>query len=66
MISIDTAETDEFIDLTSAVPSDFSDEFGEFAQTLIIENDIEMPHQEVLLTCTYIFHAKSRKTVTLP
>ena len=44
MISIDTAETDKFIDITSAVPSDFSEDFGEFAQTLMIENDIEIPH----------------------
>ena len=44
MISIDTAETDEFIDITSAVPSDFSDEFGEFAGTLMNENNMEMPH----------------------
>ena len=35
MISIATAGTDEFIDITSAVPSDFSDEFGEFAGTLM-------------------------------
>ena len=35
MVSIDTAETDEFIDVTSAVLSDFSDEFGEFAETLM-------------------------------
>ena len=34
-VSIDTAETDEFIDVTSAVFSDFSDEFGEFAETLM-------------------------------
>ena len=44
MISIDTAETDEFIDITSAVPSDFSDEFGEFAGTLMNENNMEIPH----------------------
>ena len=44
MISIDTAETDEFIDITSAVPSDFSDELGEFAGTLMNENNMEMPH----------------------
>ena len=35
MISMATAGTDEFIDITSAVPSDFSDEFGEFAGTLM-------------------------------
>ena len=34
-VSIDTAETDEFIDFTSAVLSDFSDEFGEFAETMM-------------------------------
>ena len=44
MIIIDTVETDEFIDITSAVPSDFSDEFGEFAETLMNEYNMEMPH----------------------
>ena len=44
MISIDTAETDEFINITSAVPSDFSDEFGKLSQTLMIENNIENAH----------------------
>ena len=41
-IIIDTAETDKFIDITSAVPSDFSDEFGEFAETLTNKNNMEM------------------------
>ena len=44
MISINTAETDEFIDITSAVTSDFSDESREFAETLMNENNMEMPH----------------------
>ena len=44
MISIGTAETDEFIDITGAVPSDFSDGFGEFVETLMNENNMEMPH----------------------
>ena len=45
MISIDAAETDEFIDIFSAVPFDFSDEFGEFAGTLMNENNnMEMSH----------------------
>ena len=44
MISTDNAATDEFINITSAVPSDFSDEFGEFAGTLTNENNMEMPH----------------------
>ena len=44
MISIDTAEVDEFIDITTAVPSDFSDEFVEFAGTLMNENNMELPH----------------------
>ena len=35
MISFDTAETDGFMDINSAVPSDFSYESGEFAGTLI-------------------------------
>ena len=38
MISINTSKTDKFIIITtSAVPSDFSDEFGEFAETLMNE-----------------------------
>ena len=44
MISIDTAETDEFIDNTSAVRSDFSEEIDEFARTLMNENNMEIPH----------------------
>ena len=45
MISIDTTKTNEFIDITSAVPSDFSDdEFGEFAGTLMNENNMELSH----------------------
>ena len=41
MISIDTAETNEFTDITIAVLSDLSDEFGE---TVMNENNMEMPH----------------------
>ena len=39
MISINTFKTDKFIIIitTSAVPSDLSDEFGEFAETLMNE-----------------------------
>ena len=44
MISIDTAEVDDFIDITSAVPSDFSDEFVEFVGTLMNENNMELSH----------------------
>ena len=44
MISIDIADTDEFIDITSAVPSDFFDEFGEFTETLMNKNNIKTPH----------------------
>ena len=36
MISINTRKTDKFI-VASAVPSDFSDEFGEYAETLMNE-----------------------------
>ena len=42
MISADTADTDEFIDITSAVRSNFSDQFGDFAETLINESNVEM------------------------
>ena len=66
MISIDKAETNEFIDITSTVPSDISDEFGKFARTLMNENNMEMPHDALMpsvpsmwhqchMTCTYIF-----------
>ena len=41
MINIDTAETNEFIDINIAVLSDLYDEFGEI---LMNENDMEMPH----------------------
>ena len=34
----------QIIDITSAVPSDFSDEFGEFVGTLTNESNTEMPH----------------------
>ena len=37
MISINTAETSEFIDISSAVPAEFS---HEFAETLINENNM--------------------------
>lgn len=40
MISIDTPETDEFVDITSTVPSAFSDEYGEFEETLINKNNM--------------------------
>ena len=44
MISIDTPETDKFIDIAMAVLSDCSDEYDEFAETLMNENNMEMPH----------------------
>ena len=40
----DTADTEEFYDITSPVPPDFFDEFGEFTETLMNENIMEMPH----------------------
>ena len=39
-----TAETDEFIDINGDVPSNFSHEFGEFAETLMNENKMNIPH----------------------
>ena len=44
MISIDIAETDEFIDITMAVSSALFHEFGEFTdtETLIKENKMKM------------------------
>ena len=44
MISINTAETDEFIDITNAVLFTFSDDFLELGETLMNENDMEMSH----------------------
>ena len=44
MVSINTAETDEFIDITNAVLFKFSDDFVELGETLMNENDMEMPH----------------------
>ena len=67
MISINIAEIDEFIDFTGAVPSDFTDEFGEFAKTLMNENNMEIPDDDQILSiCTYIFWAKLRNAVRLP
>ena len=43
IISNETAEIHEFIIIVSAVSSDFSDEFGEFAEILINENNMEIP-----------------------
>ena len=48
MISIDTAEINEFIDITRAVTSNISDEFGEFARTLMNENNMEMPDDALM------------------
>ena len=59
MISIDTAETDKFIDITSAVPTDFCDKFGEFAETLMNENNMEMPH-DVSSACHLYFYLLSK------
>ena len=44
MISIDIAETDEFIDITMAASSALFNEFGEFTdtETLINENEMKM------------------------
>ena len=39
-----TAETDEFIHINSDVPSNFSHKFGEFTETLMNENKMNMPH----------------------
>ena len=56
MISINIAEIDEFTDIIGAVPSGFTDEFGEFLETLMNENNMEIPDDDqVFLTCTYIF-----------
>ena len=55
MISIDTPETDEFVDITSTVPSDFSDEYGEFEETLMNKNNMEMPHNALIAFHFYLY-----------
>ena len=60
MISINTAETDEFIDITSAVTSDFSDESREFAETLMNENNMEMPHDASSAFDLYLLYLLSK------
>ena len=47
MGSIDTAENDEFTGITSAIPSNFSDEFDGFAETLINENNMEYNNMQL-------------------
>ena len=67
MISICTAETVNFIDITSAVPFDFSDEFVEIAGTLMNENNMEMPHDASSTFELYLYLlVKSRNMVRLP
>ena len=67
IISPDTAEIDKAIDITSAVPCDFFDEFGKFAETLMNENIMEMTHDaSSAFDLYYIFLAKSRNAVRLP
>ena len=55
MISINTAETDEFIDITNAVLFTFSDDFVELGETLMNENDMEMPHDASSALELYIY-----------
>ena len=43
-----------------------TDEFGEFYETLINENNLEMPHDvTIAFECTYSFRTKSRNTFRL-
>ena len=44
MVITDTAETNKFINIISAAPSDFSEGFGECAETLMNENNMDMSH----------------------
>ena len=44
MVITDTAETNKFINIISAVPYDFSEGFGECAETLMNENNMDMSH----------------------
>lgn len=53
MISIDTAETDEFIDTTNVV--DQSVKFGEFAETLMNESNVEMPDDVTIAFELYLY-----------
>ena len=54
MISIDTAETDKFIDITSAASFDFSYEFGKFEETLLNENNV--PPDAPSASDLYLYH----------
>ena len=53
MISIDTAETDEFIDTTNVV--DQSVKFGKFAETLMNESNVEMPDDVTIAFELYLY-----------
>ena len=53
MISIDAAETDEFIDATNVV--DQSVKFGEFAETLMNESNVEMPDDVTIAFELYLY-----------
>ena len=44
MINVDTAVPDEFIDITSTVPFDSHQEPREFLETLMNDDDIELPY----------------------
>ena len=55
IISNQTADTNEFIIIVSTVSSDFSDEFGEFAQILINENNMEIPQDASSALDLYLY-----------
>lgn len=56
MISVDTEETDEFIDITNVL--DQSAKFGEFAETLMNESNVEMPDDVTIAFELYLYILK--------
>ena len=56
MISIETAETDEFIHITNVL--DHSDGFNEFADTLMNESNAKMPHDVTIGFQFYLYLLK--------
>ena len=53
MISIDTAETDEFMDVTNVVNQ--SVKFGEFAEALMNKSNVEMPDDVTIAFELYLY-----------
>ena len=54
MTSIDTVETNKFIDIASDEPLHFPDEFGEFEESLVDENNMPRDAPSASDLCLYI------------